>query len=57
MTTRRTFLAGAAAITLLPLSSADATPEALQAAIKEIVGTARLKIGRASCRERVCNDV
>jgi sulfur-oxidizing protein SoxY len=46
MTTRRTFLAGAAAITLLPLGSADATPEALQAAIREIVGTAKLNEGR-----------
>jgi sulfur-oxidizing protein SoxY len=46
MTTRRTFLAGAAAITLLPLGAADATPEALQAAIKEIVGTGKLNEGR-----------
>ncbi len=48
MTTRRTFLAGAAAITLLPLASAYATPEALQAAIKEIVGNARLNEGRVT---------
>ena len=48
MTTRRTFLAGAAAITLLPLASAYATPEALQAAIKEIVGGARLNEGRVT---------
>ena len=46
MTTRRTFLAGAAAITLLPMASADATPEALQAAIREIVGDAKLNEGR-----------
>ena len=46
MTTRRTFLAGAAAITLLPLAAADATPEALQAAIREIVGDAKLNEGR-----------
>ena len=48
MTTRRTFLAGAAAITLLPLTSAYATPEALQAAIKEVVGNARLNEGRVT---------
>ena len=48
MTTRRTFLAGAAAITLVPLASADATPESLQAAIKEIVGNATLKEGRVT---------
>jgi len=48
MTTRRTFLAGAAAITLLPLASAYATPEALQAAIKEIVGGAKLNEGRVT---------
>jgi sulfur-oxidizing protein SoxY len=48
MTTRRTFLAGAAAITLLPLASAYATPEALQAAIKEVVGDARLNEGRVT---------
>ena len=48
MTTRRTFLAGAAAITLLPLASAYATPEALQAAIKEVVGNARLNEGRVT---------
>ena len=48
MTTRRTFLAGAAAITLLPLGSADATPEALQAAIRDIVGTAKLNEGRVT---------
>jgi sulfur-oxidizing protein SoxY len=46
MTTRRTFLAGAAAITLLPLGSAEATPEALQAAIREIVGNGKLNEGR-----------
>jgi sulfur-oxidizing protein SoxY len=48
MTTRRTFLTGAAAITLLPLASAYATPEALQAAIKEVVGNARLNEGRVT---------
>ena len=48
MTTRRIFLAGAAAITLLPLGSADATPEALQAAIREITGTAKLNEGRVT---------
>jgi sulfur-oxidizing protein SoxY len=48
MTTRRTFLVGSAAITLLPLASAHATPEALQAAIKEIVGSATLNEGRVT---------
>lgn len=48
MTTRRIFLAGAAAVTLLPLASAYATPEALQTAIKEIVGSAKLNEGRVT---------
>jgi sulfur-oxidizing protein SoxY len=42
---RRGFLAGAAAITVLPFA-ARATPEALAAAIKEVTGGALLRDGR-----------
>jgi sulfur-oxidizing protein SoxY len=37
-TTRRAFLAGAAAVGVLPLASAHATPETMAAAIREVVG-------------------
>jgi sulfur-oxidizing protein SoxY len=43
---RRAFLAGAAAITVLPLSAARATPEAMAAAIKEVVGDVAIREGR-----------
>jgi sulfur-oxidizing protein SoxY len=43
---RRSFLAGAALITVLPLASARATPEAMAAAIKEVVGGATIRAGR-----------
>jgi sulfur-oxidizing protein SoxY len=43
---RRTFLAGAAAITVLPLAPAHATPEAMAAAIKEVVGDVAIREGR-----------
>lgn len=43
---RRAFLAGAAAITVLPLSAAHATPEAMAAAIKEVVGDVAIREGR-----------
>jgi sulfur-oxidizing protein SoxY len=46
VTTRRTFLAGAALVSVLPLASAHATPEALAAAIKEAVGEGTLREGR-----------
>jgi len=38
---RRHFLAGTAAIVVLPLSPAAATPDAMTDAIKKVVGTAR----------------
>ena len=44
-TTRRTFLAGAAVISVLPLSSARATPETMAAAIKEVVGDKAVREG------------
>ena len=42
---RRTFLAGTAAVTLLPFA-AEATPEALADAIKEVTGGAALRAGK-----------
>ncbi len=45
-TTRRAFLAGAAVITVLPLASARATPDAMAAAIREVVGDAAIREGR-----------
>ena len=48
-TTRRTFLAGAAAaVSVLPLASAHATPEAMAAAIKEVVGDKAIREGRVT---------
>src|ERR1700694_1002439 len=43
---RRTFLAGAALVSVLPLASAHATPEAMAAAIKEVVGGGTIREGR-----------
>ena len=43
---RRSFLAGAALVTVLPLASAHATPDAMAAAIKEVVGGAVIREGR-----------
>jgi sulfur-oxidizing protein SoxY len=43
---RRTFLMGAAAVTLLPFEAARATPEMLAQAIKEVVGNAEVREGR-----------
>jgi sulfur-oxidizing protein SoxY len=43
---RRSFLIGAAAVTLLPFEAAHATPEALAEAIKQVVGTAQLREGK-----------
>jgi sulfur-oxidizing protein SoxY len=40
------FLLGAAAITVLPFTAAQATPEALAAAIKEVVGSNAIQEGR-----------
>ncbi len=47
-TTRRTFLAGAALVTVLPLSAARATPEAMAAAIKKVVGDVAVREGRVT---------
>ena len=44
---RRLFLAGAAAVTLLPFA-AEATPEELAAAIKEVTGGAELRTGKVT---------
>jgi sulfur-oxidizing protein SoxY len=43
---RRAFLAGATLVTVLPLASARATPEAMAAAIKEVVGGAVIREGK-----------
>ena len=43
---RRAFLAGAALVTVLPFAPAHATPEAMAAAIKEVVGGAVIREGR-----------
>ena len=43
---RRAFVMSAALLTVLPLSSAHATPEAMAAAIKEVVGAGTIREGR-----------
>ena len=43
---RRTFVVGAALVSVLPFASAHATPEAMAAAIKEVVGEGMLREGR-----------
>jgi sulfur-oxidizing protein SoxY len=43
---RRSFLAGAALVSILPVGSARATPEAMAAAIKEVVGGAVIREGK-----------
>jgi sulfur-oxidizing protein SoxY len=48
MESRRAFLVGAAAITVLPVASARATPETMAGAIKEIVGDRPVREGRVS---------
>jgi sulfur-oxidizing protein SoxY len=45
-TTRRAFLAGAVLVTALPGAAARATPEAMAAAIKQVVGEGRLRPGK-----------
>jgi sulfur-oxidizing protein SoxY len=45
---RRTFLMGTALISVLPLSSARATPDAMAAAIKEVVGDVAVREGRVT---------
>lgn len=47
-TTRRTFIAGAALISVLPFAPARATPEAMAAAIKEVVGDNAIREGRVT---------
>ena len=47
-TTRRTFLAGTAMLSVLPLASARATPEAMAAAIKEVVGDNAVRESRVT---------
>jgi sulfur-oxidizing protein SoxY len=46
--TRRTFLAGAAVVSVLPLGAARATPEAMAASIKEVVGDKPIREGRVT---------
>jgi sulfur-oxidizing protein SoxY len=43
---RRAFLAGAALLSVLPLASAHATPEAMAGAIKAVVGAGTIREGR-----------
>jgi sulfur-oxidizing protein SoxY len=45
---RRTFLVGTGLISVVPLSAAHATPEAMAAAIKQVVGEATLREGRVT---------
>ena len=45
---RRRFLAGTAAIVVLPLGTASATPEAMAAAIRKVVGDSQVREGRVS---------
>jgi len=47
-TTRRTFIAGAALVSVLPFAPARATPEAMAAAIKEVVGDKAIREGRVT---------
>lgn len=47
-TTRRAFMAGAAVASVLPVASARATPEAMAAAIREVVGVKHVSEGRVS---------
>src|SRR5260370_21514006 len=46
VTTRRAFLAGATIVSILPFSPARATPEAMAAAIKEVVGAGTIREGK-----------
>jgi sulfur-oxidizing protein SoxY len=47
-TTRRTFMAGAALVSVLPLATARATPQAMAAAIKQVVGDNAVREGRVA---------
>ena len=46
--TRRIFVTGSLLVTVLPLTSANATPDAMTAAIKDVVGEARIRPGRVT---------
>jgi len=48
VTGRREFLAGAALLTVVPFASARATPEAMAAAIQEVVKGAPIRDGRVT---------
>ena len=45
---RRTFLAGTALVTMLPVAAARATPEAMAAAIEGVVGKATVREGKVT---------
>ena len=47
-TTRRTFLAGSALLSIVPLAPARATPEAMAQAIRALVGDRTLREGRVT---------
>ena len=47
-TTRRMFIAGTALVSVLPFAPARATPEAMAAAIKEVVGDNAIREGRVT---------
>jgi len=46
--TRRAFVAGSLLVTVLPFVSAEATPDAMTAAIKDVVGEAQIRPGRVT---------
>jgi sulfur-oxidizing protein SoxY len=48
MSTRRAFIAGAALMSVWPLASARATPDAMAAAIREVVGDKTIREGRVT---------
>lgn len=46
--TRRAFVAGSLLVTVLPFVSAGATPDAMTAAIRDVVGEAQIRPGRVT---------
>ncbi|MBS0224545.1 MAG: SoxY-related AACIE arm protein [Proteobacteria bacterium] len=46
--TRRTFVAGSLLVTVLPLASAQAAPDTMMAAVKEVTGEAAVRPGRVT---------
>ena len=48
LSTRRAFVAGSLLVTVLPFVSAEATPDAMTAAIKDVVGEAQIRPGRVT---------